>query len=128
MVAGILLPFFAAATASAGPQNSGNAMPITIHCGGQHYDAVVVGGGWSPAFVVDSKTKLFPTAFISFEGVYIDPDGIPHTDVQPEPEYRGNGNVPANRTTMTCTYTIAWSNPETGESFTGTGVVEGYVK
>lgn len=129
VLAGSLVALMGVAAVSASPEKSRRAVPLTIECdNNQTYDAVGVGGGWAPAFVVSSKTKLVPTAFISFEGVYIDPEGNPHPEVQLEPEFKGNGNAAKNRDIMTCTYSIFFENPETGESFSGTGVVEAYLK
>jgi len=130
LLAAPLLALIVAGTALARPGNGAKAMQITLDCdNGQSYEAVVAGKGrWAPAHVVGSKTRIQPTAFLSFEGIHVDEDGVSHDQVMEEPEYRGNGKTPAKKTIITCDFSVSSMDEKTGESFTGTGVIQGYIK
>lgn len=130
LVAAALMALAIAGTALARPGNGVKALTVTLECdNGESYEGVVQGRGrWAPFHVDDSKTRLQPTAFLSFEGVRVDKNGMAHDASFEDPIRRGNGNVPEGAEIVTCDYTVTWLNERTGESLDGEGVVEGYFK
>ena len=117
-----------ASGASAAPikSKSPNAFFVTLTCGTESFDIVVIGqGNWTVAHDVDSKRVFHPTAFPSFEGVVTDAEGNV-IDVISEPPFEKK-NVPNNKAPiLSCSFSVNFTDPETGESFSGTGTVEGY--
>jgi hypothetical protein len=113
------------ASATADPTGAKNSVPVTIHCGGTTYHAVVNGNGaWAPAHDLNSNAILIPVAFGVETGVFTDPGGTAHPFTNPA---RAKGSsTPQGAPLVNCSYHIAASFPD-GSSVVVDGTVTGFV-
>ena len=115
--------------ASAAPikSKSPDAFFTTLNCGTESFDVVVIGqGNWSVAHLADGKGVFHPTAFPSFVGTVTDSEGNIVEEINEPPVAKKN--VPNNKAPILhCSYTVSFTDPEAGLTFSGTGTVEGYI-
>src|SRR5215207_5929378 len=117
MVLGLLGVYMAPAHAD--PTNAPNAFPFTITCDGTTYTVVGVPGQgqWTPALVTTSNVVLIPFSF-DITVTNVSTGEIVFQDAFSKRE----ADQAANET---CTFAITATDPETGETFSIVGTVEG---
>ncbi len=127
IVAGLTLVAWSATsvTASAAPKG----MPIDVDCGDQSFQAVVNGGGNSPAFVVGGGLFI-PTSFEDFSGTVLDEEGSIVDEYTFTDEFTEvKGNSAKKKDTVDCTFSFmddSDPNLPEGYTFVGSGGVTGY--
>jgi len=130
-VIALLAALFATAqVASADPINAPGAIQISVSCDNGHVYSVVVNGNgsWSPAHDLNSTTTLVPLAFGEQVFTVTDASGNVIEQATAPPSTKGSGTSNGTRTTKTsCTFSGSQTDPESGNTFTITGSVTGFV-
>jgi hypothetical protein len=105
------------APAHADPTNAPNSLTFPITCGGTTYTVVGVPGQgqWTPALVTDSNQVFIPFAF-----------DITFTDLTTGETFSFAVSKQAGNhlTTMSCSFNVTTTDPETGDLIRISGTVE----
>ena len=107
----------AMAPAHADPTNAPNPFTFEITCGDATYTVVGVPGqgAWTPALVTDSNQVLIPTSF-----------DITFTDLTTGEtfSFEVSKQAGSHLATMSCSFTVTTTDPETGDLVSIVGTVE----
>jgi hypothetical protein len=119
-----------APAANADPVNAKNNTEVTVSCANGHsYSTVANGNGrFTPAHDMGSTATLIPLAFSNQLFTITDPNGMIIDQETAPDEAKGNSASAANRASRTtCNFSGSQIDPVSGNTFTFSGTVIGFV-